>query len=70
MRTHLSKSVKRALSVGAIALVSTGILGCGGINADPALPALARSSVSNETTTPLQPGSREWNDSNWGDTGL
>jgi hypothetical protein len=70
MKSYLSKGVKHALSVGAIALVSTGILGCSFMKADSGLTPPARISASSETTTPLQPGSREWNDANWGDTGL
>jgi hypothetical protein len=70
MKTHLSNSMKRVLSVTAIALVSTGILGCSSINAEPGVTASIRGSASSEKATPLQPGSPEWNYANWGDTGL
>ena len=72
MKTHSSKSTRLLLSAGAITLlISAGIAGCS-TNADPSLPLLSQFSSSSEgtTVTPLQPGSREWNDANWADTGL
>jgi len=72
MSTHVLKDFRLALSVGAITLlIAGGISGCG-VTVDPALTPPPQASASGETTTvtPLQPGSREWNDANWGDTGL
>ena len=71
MDTHRFKSIRLALSAGAITLlVAAGISGCG-VNADPGLTPPAQTSASSNTTiaTP-QPGSREWNEANYGDSGL
>ena len=71
MKAHFFKNLKLALSTGAIMLlIAAGVSGCG-VNADPGLTPPPQSSVSGETTpvTP-QPGSREWNDANYGDSGL
>jgi hypothetical protein len=71
MKTHYFKNIRLALSAGAITLlVAAGISGCG-VNADPGLTPPPQSSASSETTTVTpQPGSREWNDANYGDSGL
>lgn len=53
MKIHLSKSMKYVLSVAAIAVVSTGILGCGSINADPGVSAPARLFAASEKATSL-----------------
>jgi hypothetical protein len=71
MDTHSFKSIRLALSAGAITLlVAAGISGCG-VNADPGVTSPVQSSASSKTTivTP-QPGSREWNEANYGDSGL
>ena len=72
MKNNVPKSIGLALSAGAITLVLlSGISGCS-IRADPGLTPQSQSSASSETTTvtPTQASSREWNDANWGDTGL
>ncbi len=71
MKKNVLKSVGLALSVGAITLVIlSGISGCS-IHADPGLTQQSQSSASSEKTTVTpQAGSREWNDANWGYTGL
>lgn len=72
MKTHFSKSIRLLLSAAAITLlISVGISGCS-VNAGPSFPPPSQLSASSEATTVtvLQPGSREWTDANWGDTGL
>jgi len=72
IKKNVLKSIGLALSAGAITLVIlSGVSGCS-IDADPGLTQQSHSSASSEkpTVTPPQAGSREWNDANWGDTGL
>ena len=72
MKRNVVKNIGLALSAGTITLVIlSGISGCS-IHADPGLTQQSQSSASSEkpTVTPRQAGSREWNDANWGDTGL
>jgi len=72
MKAHTSKNIRSTLWAGVLTLlIASGISGCG-VYADPGLRPGAQPAASNGTATvmPLQPGSREWNDANWGDTGL
>ena len=72
MKNNVPKRIGLALSAGAITLaILFGISGCS-IHADPGLTPQSQSSASSEkpTVTPPQAGAREWNDANWGDTGL
>jgi hypothetical protein len=72
IKNNVPKSIGLALSAGAITLVLlSGISGCS-IHADRGLTPQSQSSASSEKTTvnPPQAGSQEWNDANWGDTGL
>jgi len=71
MKTNLLKNIKLALSVGAIMLlIATGVSGCS-VSADPEPIPPSQSSAFGKTVivTP-QPGSKEWNDANYGDSGL
>jgi hypothetical protein len=71
MRTHFFNNIRIALSAGAITLLTAAAISGCGVNADPGLTPLPQFAPSGVTTivTP-QPGSREWNDANYGDTGL
>jgi len=71
MNVHFFKNTRLALAGAITLLVACGVSGCG-VTANPALTQRAQASASSETTavTPIQPGSREWDDANWGDTGL
>jgi hypothetical protein len=71
MKRHFFKTIRIALSAGAITLlIAAGISGCG-VNAHPGLTPPAQPSASSKVTivTP-QPGSRQWNEANYGDSGL
>jgi hypothetical protein len=70
MKIQFSKKIGRALWAGTAALlIAAGIIGCG-VNADAGRTA-PQSFASNKTPTVTpQPGSREWNDANFGDSGL
>jgi len=72
MKCILPKGIGLVLLAGAITLtIMSGISGCS-IYANPGLTPQSQPSASSEKTrmTPPQGGSREWNDANWGDTGL
>jgi hypothetical protein len=71
MKTQYSRNIRLAAAAGALTiLVVAGISGCG-VSVDPGLTRPLQSSASSDpTTTTIQPGSREWNDMNWGDSGL
>jgi hypothetical protein len=71
MKTHYSRNTRLAVWAGALTiLVAGGISGCG-VSVDPGLTRPPQASTYSDLTivTP-QPGSREWNDANYGDSGL
>jgi hypothetical protein len=71
MKTDSLKNIKPALSVGAIVLfIATGVSGCS-ISAapDPTPPPQSSAFGKTVVVTPHQ-GSKEWNDANYGDSGL
>jgi hypothetical protein len=70
MKADFLKNIKPALSVGAMLLIAAGVSGCS-VSAAPDLTPPPQSSAFGKTVivTP-QPGSKEWNDANYGDSGL
>jgi len=71
MKTQYSKTIRLAVATGALTiLVAAGISGCG-VSVDPGLTRPPQASASSDPTivTP-QPGAREWDDANYGDSGL
>jgi hypothetical protein len=71
IKREASKRTSFAWSAAAFALlIVAGISGCG-IDADPPLTSPSQASASGARTLVTPPaGSKEWNDANWGDTGL
>ena len=71
MNTQYFRNIRLAVSAGALTiLVAAGISGCG-VSVDPGLTQPPQASSSNDPTAmTIQPGSREWNDANYGDSGL
>jgi hypothetical protein len=71
MKTQYSRKIRLAASAGALTiLVAAGISGCGvSMGAGLTRPPQA-SAPSDPTIVTPQPGSREWNDANYGDSGL
>jgi hypothetical protein len=71
MKTQYSRKMSLAVSAGALTLlVAAAISGCGvSVNSGLTRPPQASASSDPTIVTP-QPGSREWNDANYGDSGL